>query len=132
MSKRCVTLTGSALTGAVLLAMVAGGALAQTIEGGYAMSGVGLTGSAYSGTTTITRTGETFAIEQNTGGGILEGTGLMRGDSLAAVFIANGQSFVALYDRQPDGTLIGEWTSFAGVTIGTETLTPLGGGASSK
>ena len=122
------TLTRMAATLALGWMLIAGNALAQDIAGAYAMSGTSLTGAPYSGTTTITRTGETFAIEQNQGGGILEGTGILHGDTLAAVFAAGGDSFVAIYDLQPDGSLVGEWTSFGSPTVGTETLQPLGGG----
>lgn len=108
--------------------MIAGSALAQDIAGAYAMSGVTVSGAPYTGTTTITRTGDTFAIEQNQGGGILEGTGIWQGQTLAAVFSSGGETYVAIYDRQPDGTLIGQWAGFADVNVGTETLTPLGSG----
>jgi len=109
--------------------VVAGGATAQDITGGYAMSGYTESGSPYTGTTTIARTGNTYSVEQNTGGGILEGTGIFQGNSLAAVFSSGGDPMLAIYDIQPDGSLIGQWTSFGGFEVGTETLTPLGGGS---
>ncbi|MEM7446133.1 MAG: hypothetical protein AAF414_22625 [Pseudomonadota bacterium] len=109
--------------------IAASAASAQDISGGYAMSGTDFDGFSYSGTTTITRTGATYAIEQNDGGSILAGTALYSGSTLAAVFVVSGETFLAIYDRQPDGSFSGTWTALGQSVVGNETLVPLAGGS---
>lgn len=120
----------SLITGA-LLAVLATPALAQR-QGGYAVEGQGADGQRYQGTLALEQTGQhTWRVTWRVGGDTAHGVGLLipQGPLLIVGYSAGGQEIgVAAYAVQPDGSLRGTWTQGTGGGIGTETLTPAGGG----
>ena len=109
-------------------------------EGSYSVAGKNPgNGSAYSGTVTVTRTGETYRVVWDIGGTTFTGSGLgaapVKGSTvmgpaddadyvLAVGYISGPKNFgLAYYVEQDDGTWKGIWTYGGGEQIGTENWT---------
>lgn len=118
------------LAAAALLAALSGPALAQQ-AGTYAVEGQGADGSRYQGTATLASTGNnTWRVTWQVGGDRAQGVGFLipEGPLLVVGYVLGNQIGAAAYAVQPDGSLRGTWTQGQGGGIGTEILTPAGGG----
>jgi hypothetical protein len=77
-------------------------------------------GQAYSGTATVTKTGQTYQVIWLIAGAKYVGTGIGNKDFIAVSYKAGGDnSGLALYGPQGDGWL-GVWTYSGGNQMGTE------------
>ena len=97
-------------------------AWAQTIGGRYTVQGTNPDGSTYGGSAEIVlATDGSCRMLWNTGGAY-NGTCLISGQSLNAIYQGSDSNGTANYQLQADGSLQGTWTMGAG--NGTETLIP--------
>lgn len=116
---------------AALLATMATPALAQR-QGTYAVEGQGADGQRYQGSAALQPTGQnTWRVTWRVGSDTADGVGLLipEGPLLVVGYVMAGREIgVAAYAVQPDGSLQGTWTQGAGGGIGTEIMTPAGGG----
>ena len=73
----------------------------------------------------------TWRVTWRVAGDTATGVGLLipQGQLLVVGYLAGRDIGVVAYAVQPDGQLVGTWTQGQGGGIGTETLTPSGGGA---
>ncbi|WP_426956823.1 hypothetical protein [Muricoccus radiodurans] len=93
--------------------------------GTYQVEGTDPAGSPYSGTATFTALdGKTWRITWRIDGesGGAEGIGLVAGGLLVVGYTISGAPGIATYQPQPDGSLVGPWTSGQG--LGSERLVP--------
>ncbi len=112
------------MLGLLLATGVAGAASAQTVSGTYAVSGANADGSSYTGTAEIILNGSACSISWQTGGSSSAGTCLLTGNALGASYQLGDAPGLAVYQLQPDGTLIGQWTTIGAPGVGSETLSP--------
>jgi hypothetical protein len=103
---------------------LAGATLAQTVGGTYSVSGTNADGSSYTGTVEIILNGPTCSISWQTGGSSSVGTCLLTGNAFGASYQLGDTPGLAVYQLQPDGTLIGQWTTIGTTGVGSETLSP--------
>jgi|GEM_PF-2831171 len=114
------------LTATLVLLLTTGLAQAQNLTGTYDMSGFGLDGAAYSGTTEISQTGSAYTVVQD--GGALTGVGVFVDGVFSVALGDNGGGvYVGQYTLQHNGVLSGTWAVAGDSRVGTETLTPVGG-----
>ncbi|WP_198369093.1 hypothetical protein [Roseomonas rosulenta] len=119
---------------AVLLAGHAASALAQQ-AGTYSVEGQGADGSRYDGTATLAPLGQnTWRVTWRVGGDTAQGVGILipQGPLLVVGYTLAGETGVAAYAVQADGRLLGTWTQGQGGGIGTEIMTPGGGGGAPR
>ena len=76
-------------------------------------------GSSYSGTVTVSRTGQTYRVIWNIGGTRYEGTGIGDKDFIAVSYRSGNNTGLALYGAAGDD-FEGVWTYAGGRQIGTE------------
>ncbi|HVV94796.1 MAG TPA: hypothetical protein VHD15_15395 [Hyphomicrobiales bacterium] len=111
--------------GAFLLASTAL-ALAAGPVGTYSVKGTnpGKPDSPYSGTVTVTQTGDTYRVKWEIGDDSYTGTGI-GSDKFLAVTYSGGddQTGLALYAPNASGVWEGIWTYAGSKTIGTESWT---------
>lgn len=116
---------------AAMLAAFASPALAQR-QGAYVAEGQGGDGQAYRGTVSLQPTGQnTWRVTWQVGADTATGVGLLipEGPLLVVGYVMAGREIgVVAYAVQPDGRLMGTWTQGDAGGIGTEVLTPAGGG----
>ena len=112
------------MLGLLLATGLAGAALAQTVGGTYSVSGTNADGSNYTGTVEIILNGPTCSISWQTGGSNSVGTCLLTGNAFGASYQLGDTPGLAVYQLQPDGTLIGQWTTIGTTGVGSETLSP--------
>lgn len=116
----------SVLTTVAVLAGAAAGARAEGPGGIYDISGWDPRGAIYSGTATVTVTGETtadIAIEVPAGASV--GQCIVTDTHVAChVDTGGGHYAMSIYTRMPDGVLEGHWTHSGLRGLGQETLTP--------
>jgi hypothetical protein len=91
---------------------------AADIEGSYAVTGTNPDGSAYEGSLTVTRTGETYSFAWNTGQPY-EGVGLVDGNHVAVGWGGAACGGV-IYRIGNSGTLNGRWALLGDDAAGTE------------
>ena len=108
----------------LLASGLAASASAQTVGGTYSASGTNADGSSYTGTAEITLNGPACSISWQTGGSSLAGTCLLTGTAFGASYQLGDTPGHAVYQLQPDGTLIGQWTTIGAPGVGSETLSP--------
>ncbi len=108
---------------ALLIGTVA--ALADPV-GRYSVRGhnPGNESSTYSGSVSVTRTGDTYRVTWDIGSQTFVGTGIGSRDFLAVSYRSGSQTGLALYAQQSDGSWIGVWTYADGRTIGGERWSP--------
>ena len=99
-------------------------ASAQTVGGAYSVSGTNADGSSYAGTAEITLNGPACSISWQTGGSSSAGTCLLTGTAFGASYQLGDTPGLAVYQLQPDGALIGQWTTIGAPGVGSETLSP--------
>jgi hypothetical protein len=99
-------------------------ASAQSVGGSYAVSGVNINGSAYSGSAQIAPSGSSCRITWRTGSTNSSGICMLANRSFAASYRLGSDSGMAIYELHADGSLHGWWTIVGREGVGTETLTP--------
>lgn len=103
--------------------------------GTYAVQGQGSDGQRYQGTATLQPAGaNTWRITWQIGNDSAQGIGLLipEGPLLVVGYVIGREVGVGAYAVERDGSLQGTWTQGAGGGVGTEVLTPMGGGAVRK
>lgn len=106
------------------LAISALSAFAGPPEGRYSVVGSnpGNSGSRYSGTVTVEKTGETYKVTWNIGGEVYVGTGIGSSEGLAVSYRSGNQSGLAIYGAKGnDWEGVWAWTN--GRTVGGEAWT---------
>jgi len=107
-------------------AMVALGLFASTAlagpEGSYKVEGKAPDGSTYSGTATVTATGQTFKVTWVIGGDKYVGTAVGNDDFFAVTYGTGGSNGLAVYGRKDEGW-VGIWTTSGDTKVGAERLT---------
>ena len=95
-------------------------------SGTYAVEGTEAgTGAAYTGSLQLTATGpETWRAAWRIGGEVTNGVGILGNGVLSFAYTAQREVGVATFKVQPDGTLVGRWTSGTAGTVGTERWLP--------
>lgn len=90
---------------------------------GVTGAGPGKDAETYEGAATLTPLGDgTWEVTWRIGRDIYRGVGLVAEGLLAVAYVTEGNPGVALYRPQPDGSLLGTWTT--GGSVATERLTP--------
>jgi hypothetical protein len=93
--------------------------------GRFAVAGTNPGGQGgYSGRVNVEKTGDTYRVTWDIGSTTYVGTGIGSRDFLAVSYRAGGESGLALYAQQADGSWQGVWTYSDGRTIGTERWSP--------
>lgn len=87
--------------------------------GRYEVQGSSPDGSKYSGTVTVTKTGQTFKVVWLIGNEKYTGTAIGDKDFLAISYVSGSESGLALYGAD-GGNWNGIWTYAGGTTMGTE------------
>lgn len=107
------------------LALAATPALAKG-PGKYAVKGTNAGDkSDYSGTATLTKTGEnTWRLVSVIGSDKFEGYGIGDDDIIAVTYSGGGNTAVALYVAQADGSYSGVWAFKGDTKVSIETLSP--------
>lgn len=108
-----------------VLCALPSGALADDLDGTYDARGVNaLDGTSYSGTVTITRTGDVYEVTWDVGGSSYLGTGVRVDDVLSVGYTDQERSWFGVvgYRIGKGGRLVGTWCTLLGKTVGTETL----------
>lgn len=120
---------------AAVFAAFASPALAQR-QGSYTAEGQGGDGQRYQGTVMLQPTGQnTWRVTWRVGSDTANGVGLLipEGPLLVVGYVMAGREIgVVAYAVQPDGRLMGTWTQGNAGGVGTEVLTPAGGGGTSR
>jgi hypothetical protein len=94
-------------------------------SGTYAVEGRGADGTAYQGVVQFQATGpETWRLTWRIAGTTTQGIGIRIGDLLSVGYVAQGQTGVAVYEVNADGTLSGAWTQGREGGVGGERLLP--------
>jgi hypothetical protein len=109
------------IAGCVAVALTGTAALADP-AGKYDVAGTNPSGSTYSGTVRVQRTGDTFKVTWTVGGTQYDGTAIGDDDFLAVSYVSAGSSGLALFSEQGDEWK-GIWTYAGGTKIGTEVWT---------
>jgi hypothetical protein len=113
------------LAAALLALPVLASPAAAQRSGTYAVVGAGSDGARYEGALTLQATGPaTWRITWRIGGETITGTALTVGNLLVSGYVHGRQPGVVAYELQPDGRLVGRWTSGTEGGVGTETLFP--------
>ncbi len=92
------------------------------LEGEYTIAGKNPKGEAYKGTLKVTKDGDGYVFNWNTGNAF-SGFGIRAGEFVAVGFGGKQCAFVG-YDVLDDGTLAGKWGSQNSKKFGTETAKP--------
>ncbi|MBV9218732.1 MAG: hypothetical protein JOY94_04895 [Methylobacteriaceae bacterium] len=102
-------------------------ASAADVGGTYNVEGTNFNGARYTGTASITRTGETTCnIVWNTGGQTSTGICMRYANAFSAAYRLGDRVGLVIYEIKDDGSLVGSWTVAGEEGAGTETLTPTG------
>jgi hypothetical protein len=112
-------------TTAAAVCLFGAAALADPV-GQYGVTGTnpGNSGSPYSGTVSVQRSGDTYQVTWVIAGTRFVGTGIGSKDFLAVSYRSKNLNGLALYAGQQDGSWQGIWTYDGGTTIGTEKWMP--------
>jgi hypothetical protein len=100
-------------------------ALADGLDGSYDATGINaLDGTSYSGTVTITRSGDVYEVTWKVGDSSYIGTGVRVDDVLSVGYTDETKSWFGVvgYHIGKGGRLLGTWCTLLGKTVGTETL----------
>lgn len=117
-------------TGLIIALMLSTGAqqcLAEDIGGNYAVSGKDAINTPYTGTASITMTGDAMCtITMSTPAGDMTGHCMVTERFVAAhARLTDDLHSMAIYERGADGVLSGTWVLSAKKGTGSETLTPV-------
>ena len=91
--------------------------------GSYNVKGANPSGTSYSGTVKVERTGQTYRVTWDVGSQTYVGTGIGSKDFIAVSYRSGSQTGLALYSQDSDGKWSGVWTYADGRQIGTESWT---------
>jgi len=118
---RIVTICGLAL---LALCVVAQADDKLDISGKYEGKGTGPNGAAYEVKVEVSKSGDTYAIKWEVGGGneTYEGIGILEGDVFSVSYTAGGNGHGVVAYKVTKGKLDGKWSPGDG-KIYTETLT---------
>jgi hypothetical protein len=105
-----------------VVAVLAGTAACADPAGKYDVAGTNPSGTTYSGTVTVQKTGDTYKVTWNIGGSQYNGTGIGNDEFIAVSYVSGGNSGLALLSEQDDEWK-GIWTYAGGTKIGTEVWT---------
>ena len=94
-------------------------AFAADPVGSYDVQGSNPDGSKYTGTVTVTRTGDTYRVTWRVGDTRYDGTGIGNKEFLAVSYRSGDESGLALYGAD-GGNWKGIWTYAGGSKIGAE------------
>ena len=109
------------IAGCVAVVLTGAAALADP-AGRYDVAGTNPSGSGYSGTVSVQKTGDTYKVTWNIGGTQYIGTGIGNDEFLAVSYVSGGNTGLALFGEDGDGWK-GIWTYAGGTTVGTEAWT---------
>jgi hypothetical protein len=97
-------------------------AFGQSIEGAYALQGMGTDKTTYAGRVEVTKSGAGFQVRWvYSDGSTVFGAGLMEGDTLSIGTVEDRKSIVSLMKRQADGGFKGVWYQRGEAALGDET-----------
>ena len=102
-----------------VLSCVATVAFAADPVGSYNVKGKSPNGHSYTGTVTVTKTGETYKVEWEIGDTVYEGTGIGNKDFIAITYRSGDNTGLALYGED-GGNWQGVYTYAGGTSLGTE------------
>ena len=109
------------IAGCVAVVLTGTAALADP-TGKYDVAGTNPSGSKYSGTVSVQKTGDTYKVIWNIGGTQYNGTAIGNDEFLAVSYTSGSNTGLALLSDQGDEWK-GIWTYAGGTKIGTETWT---------
>jgi|SRR5579871_2164720 len=110
------------IAGCLAVILTGTAALADPV-GKYTVAGTNPGGgSSYSGTVTVTKTGDTYKVTWNIAGTQYNGTGIGNDEFIAVSYTSGGNTGLALLSEQDDEWK-GIWTYAGGTKIGTEVWT---------
>ncbi len=109
------------IAGSVALVLACTTALADPV-GNYDVEGTNPSGSSYSGTVSVQKTGDTYKVTWNIGGTRYIGTAIGNDEFLAVSYVSGSNTGLALLGEQGDEWK-GIWTYAGGTKVGTETWT---------
>lgn len=100
---------------------------AADVLGHYEVKGKSPSGSEYSGSVDVTKTGvSTYEVVWVIGSKKSTGTGVGSGNFIAAAYTNKDSFGVSAYAGQEDGSVVGVWTNAGGKTVGSEIWTRTG------
>ena len=111
--------------GAICLVAAVMPAQAQSVGGKYSVAGKNFDGSPYTGTVQIAPSGSTCQMVWQTAGTTSEGLCMLSNKNLAAFYKLGSTYGLVIYELQPNGSLVGQWTIVGKDGVGVEVLTPL-------
>ena len=109
------------IAGCVAVVLAGTAALADPV-GRYDVQGTNPSGTTYSGTVTVQKTGDTFKVVWNIGGTQYTGTAIGNDDFLAVSYVSGGSTGLALFGEEGDEWK-GIWTYAGGTKVGAEVWT---------
>lgn len=109
------------IAGCVAVVLTGMTAFAEPV-GKYDVEGTNPSGSTYSGTVSVQKTGDTYKVTWTIGGSQYNGTGIGNDEFIAVSYTSGGNSGLALFGEDGDGWK-GIWTYAGGTKVGTEAWT---------
>ena len=109
------------MAGCVAAVLIGTAAFADPV-GKYDVAGTNPSGSSYSGTVSVQKTGDTYKVTWNIGGTQYVGTAIGVDDFLAVSYVSGGNTGLALFGADGDEWK-GIWTYAGGTKVGTESWT---------
>ncbi|MCW8086083.1 hypothetical protein [Sabulicella glaciei] len=110
---------------AALLALSLALPAAAQRSGTYDVTGRNPDGTDYTGTLLLTQIGlSTFRVQWVIGQDEIEGVAMVSGLTFATAFTLGEQTGMGIYQLQPDGSLVGVWTTAGAFAQGEETARP--------
>ncbi len=109
------------IAGSVAVVLIGTAALADP-AGKYDVAGTNPSGSTYSGTVRVQKTGDTYKVTWNIGGTQYNGTAIGNDEFLAVSYVSGSNTGLALLSEQGDEWK-GIWTYAGGTKLGTEVWT---------
>jgi hypothetical protein len=109
------------IAGCVAVVLTGATALADPV-GRYNVAGTNPSGSTYSGTVSVQKTGDTYKVTWNIGGTQYVGTAIGNDEFIAISYVSGSNTGLALLSEEDDEWK-GIWTYAGGTKIGTEAWT---------
>src|SRR5882672_6469170 len=109
------------IAGCVAVVLTGTAALADP-AGKYDVAGTNPSGSTYSGTVSVQKTGDTYKVTWNIGGTQYNGTAIGNDEFVAVSYTSGSNTGLALFGVDGDGWK-GIWTYAGGTKVGTEAWT---------
>lgn len=105
----------------IILALTSATALANPV-GNYDVSGSNPDGSAYSGSVTVQKNGDTYTVTWSVGDKRYNGTGIGNDEFIAVSYESSGETGLALYSAEKENWK-GIWSYAGGSRLGKELWT---------